>query len=175
VLPAPTEAMPKSVTLIAAIASNGVIGIGNQLPFRLPEDLKRFKALTMGHPIVMGRKTWQSLPRALPGRHNIVITRQLNFVAEGASVVASLEAALALVGDVPVFIIGGAEIYALALPRATCLELTEVAAAVEGDVFFPNYDRSQWHESNRSAHHDISANLRYDFVTYIRIDQHVEA
>lgn len=156
------------LTLIAAIAKNGVIGINNRLPFRLPEDLKRFKALTMDHPIIMGRKTWESLPRALPGRHNIVITRQRDFAAVGATVVASLDAALALIGDQSAFVIGGAEIYALALSQATCLELTEVAADIAGDVWFPFFDRSQWRETARSAHHDAAANLSYDFVTYLR-------
>ncbi|MBK9521566.1 MAG: dihydrofolate reductase [Rhodocyclaceae bacterium] len=157
------------LTLIAAVARNGVIGIDNRLPFRLPEDLKRFKALTMNHPIIMGRKTWQSLPRALPGRHNIVISRQTGFAAEGATVVTSLDAALAIAGNVPAFVIGGAEIYALALPRADMLELTEVAAEVAGDVCFPDYDKDQWQETTRTTHHDDAANLDYDFVTYRRV------
>ena len=157
------------LTIIAAVAKNGVIGIDNRLPFRLPEDLKRFKALTMNHPIIMGRKTWQSLPRALPGRHNIVITRQAGFTAEGATVVGNLEAALALIGNTPAFVIGGAEIYALALPKANCLELTEVAAVVAGDIWFPEYDHTQWRETARSAHHDNVAKLDYDFVTYRRV------
>lgn len=157
------------LTIIAAVAKNGVIGIDNRLPFRLPEDLKRFKALTMNHPIIMGRKTWQSLPRALPGRHNIVITRQAGFIAEGASVVADLDAALALTGDTPAFVIGGAEIYALALPQVACLEVTEVAEVVAGDVWFPEYDHKQWRETARTAHYDEAAKLNYDFVTYRRI------
>ncbi|MBP7080409.1 MAG: dihydrofolate reductase [Rhodocyclaceae bacterium] len=157
------------LTLIAAVARNGVIGIDNRLPFRLPEDLKRFKALTMNHPIIMGRKTWQSLPRALPGRHNIVISRQTGFAAEGATVVTSLDAALAIAGNVPAFVIGGAEIYALALPRADMLELTEVAAEVAGDVWFPDYDKDQWQEATRTTHHDDAAQLDYDFVTYRRV------
>ena len=151
------------LTLIAAVARNGVIGIDNRLPFRLPEDLKRFKALTMNHPIIMGRKTWQSLPRALPGRHNIVISRQTGFAAEGATVVTSLDAALAIAGNVPAFVIGGAEIYALALPRADMLELTEVAAEVAGDVWFPDYDKDQWQEATRTTHHPIDlCRLRSD-------------
>ena len=157
------------LTLIAAVARNGVIGIDNRLPFRLPEDLKRFKALTMNHPIIMGRKTWQSLPRALPGRHNIVISRQTGFAAEGATVVTSLDAALAIAGNVPAFVIGGAEIYALALPRVDMLELTEVAAEVAGDVWFPDYDKDQWQEATRTTHHDDAAQLDYDFVTYRRV------
>ena len=168
--PASGEGATTALTLIAAIANNGVIGIDNRLPFRLPEDLKRFKALTMNHPIIMGRKTWESLPRALSGRHNIVITRQAGFIADGATVVSSLDAAIAEVADAPAFVIGGAEIYALALPQATCLELTEVAADVAGDVWFPDYDHSQWRETARTNHHDAAANLNYDFVTYQRIE-----
>jgi dihydrofolate reductase len=160
--------MKNSLILIAAIASNGVIGVDNHLPFRLPEDLKRFKALTMNHAIIMGRKTWESLPRALPGRRNIVITRQANYLATGAYVVDSLTAALAMAGDEPSYVIGGAEIYALAMPLATQLELTEVAAEIVGDVWFPQFDRSQWREIARSRHHDDAANLDYDFVTYQR-------
>ena len=123
----------------------------------------------MNHPIIMGRKTWQSLPRALPGRHNIVISRQTGFAAEGATVVTSLDAALAIAGNVPAFVIGGAEIYALALPRADMLELTEVAAEVAGDVWFPDYDKDQWQEATRTTHHDDAAQLDYDFVTYRRV------
>ena len=160
--------MKNSLILIAAIASNGVIGIDNRLPFRLPEDLKRFKALTMNHAIIMGRKTWESLPRALPGRRNIVITRQANYTAAGASVVDSLDAALALVGNASAFVIGGAEIYALAMPLATHLELTEVVAEIVGDVWFPQFDRSQWREITRTSHHDDAVNLDFDFVTYQR-------
>ncbi len=160
--------MKPALTVIAAVARNGVIGIENRLPFRLPEDLKRFKALTMGHAIIMGRKTWESLPRALPGRHNIVITRQTNYLAAGASVVNSLEAALALVGGAAAFVIGGAEIYALAMPQATQLELTEVAAEVAGDVHFPRVQRDLWQEQKRESHTDTVSNLAYDFVTYRR-------
>ena len=156
------------LTLIAAVARNGVIGVENRLPFRLPEDLKRFKALTMGHAIIMGRKTWESLPRALPGRHNIVITRQANFLADGATVVTNLDAALAAAGDGPCFVIGGAQIYALSMSRATHLELTEVAADVTGDVYFPPYRQALWQETARVANVDAANGLAYDFVSYQR-------
>ena len=156
------------LTLIAAVARNGVIGVENRLPFRLPEDLKRFKALTMGHAIIMGRKTWESLPRALPGRHNIVITRQANYPADGATVVTTLDAALAAAGDGPCFVIGGAQIYALAMSRATHLELTEVAADVAGDVYFPPYRQALWQETARAANVDAASGLAYDFVSYQR-------
>ena len=160
--------MKPTLTLIAAVARNGVIGIENRLPFRLPEDLKHFKALTMNHAIIMGRKTWESLPRALPGRHNIVITRHANYSAEGATVVTSLDAALVVVGDAPCFVIGGAQIYDLAMSRATHLELTEVAADVDGDVHFPRYQRALWQEQKRESHVDAASGLAYDFVTYQR-------
>ena len=160
------------LTLIAAVARNGVIGIENRLPFRLPEDLKRFKSLTMSHPIIMGRKTWESLPRALPGRHNIVITRQANYLADGATVVTNLDtaldAALAAAGDGPCFVIGGAQIYALAMSHATHLELTEVAADVAGDVYFPPYEKAQWQEIARLSNLDNASGLAYDFVSYQR-------
>ena len=160
------------LTLIAAVAKNGVIGIDNRLPFRLPEDLKRFKALTMGHAIIMGRKTWESLPRALPGRHNIVITRQLNYSAAGATVVTSLDAALNVAltpaADGSCFVIGGAQIYALAMSRASHLELTEVAADAEGDVYFPPYQQALWQEITRLPQRDAASGLAYDFVSYQR-------
>ena len=156
------------LTLIAAVARNGVIGVENRLPFRLPEDLKRFKALTMGHAIIMGRKTWESLPRALPGRHNIVITRQANYLADGATVVTNLDVALAAAGDGSCFVIGGAQIYALAMSRATHLELTEVAADVAGDVYFPPYQQALWQETARAANVDAASGLAYDFVSYQR-------
>lgn len=127
------------IWLIAAAARNGVIGREGRLPWRLKADLARFKALTMGAPVVMGRKTWESLGRALPGRQNLVITRHPDYAASGATVVASFGAALMAAGDVPrVWVIGGGEIYRLALPHATGVQLTEVACEVEGDTAFPS-------------------------------------
>jgi dihydrofolate reductase len=165
--------MSAPFTIIAAVAKNGVIGKGNALPWHLPEDLRHFKALTMGHVVIMGRKTWESLPerfRPLPGRLNIVVTRDPTFRAEGATVVHSLQEA-AKVGSggtaKDVFVIGGAELYAHALPLAQRLELTEIEAEVAGDTFFPAYDRTQWREEKREA--GVSADgLRYAFVTYAR-------
>lgn len=156
------------LTLIAAVARNGVIGSNNTLPWRLPEDLKRFKALTLGHPIIMGRKTWASLGRPLPGRSNIVITRDLDFKAPGCQVVDSLAAALDACGNADeTFVIGGAEIYALALPVAHCLQLTEIHQDFQGDTTFPAIDRTSWRETARECHH-ADASLAYDFVTYER-------
>ena len=160
-------AVPR-LTLIAAVARNGVIGKDNALPWRLSEDLKRFKALTMGHPIVMGRKTWESLGRPLPGRSNIVITRTKDYRAEGATVVHTIDEALATAQDAAeVFVIGGAEIYTMTLPHADCLQLTELAADFEGDVRFPSFDRSQWRTTLREAHTGTDG-LAYAFVTYER-------
>lgn len=156
------------LTLIAAVARNGVIGKDNALPWRLSGDLKRFKALTMGHPIVMGRKTWESLGRPLPGRSNIVITRDKDYRAEGAVVVQSVDAALAAAQDTAeVFVIGGAEIYQLTLPRAGRLQLTELDADFDGDVRFPEFDRNQWRTAFREDHRSADG-LTYAFVTYER-------
>jgi dihydrofolate reductase len=154
--------------LIAALASNGVIGAGGGLPWRLPDDLKRFKTLTLGHPVIMGRRTWASIGRALPGRRNIVVTRRSGFAAPGAEVAASLEDAVALCGGAPLaFVIGGAELYAAALPIADALELTEIDAAFEGDTTFPAFERSAWREVRRERHRSAEG-LRFDFVRYER-------
>jgi dihydrofolate reductase len=129
------------------MSENGVIGRGGQLPWHLGADLKRFKRLTMGHTIVMGRKTWESIGRPLPGRRMVVITRQSGYQSEGVEVVGSLDDALALAraaGDDEVFVIGGAEIYRLALPRADRLYMTLVLAEVEGDRKFPDVDWGTW-------------------------------
>jgi dihydrofolate reductase len=159
------------VTLIAAVAANGVIGRDNKLPWRLPEDLKHFKALTMSHPMIMGRKTWESLPGRLPGRPHIVVTRNPDYRAEGATVVGSLPAALAAAGNADeVFVIGGAELYAHALGIADRLQLTEIASAFEGDTRFPAVDRAQWREmvrEDRRAQGD-DGGFDYAFVTYER-------
>lgn len=158
------------ITLIAAVARNRVIGAGNALPWRLPEDLQRFKALTLGHPIIMGRKTWQSLGRPLPGRTNIVVSRSADFAAPGGSVVGSLQAAVAMAasaGAGEAFIIGGAEIYAQALPIAQRLQLTEIDREFAGDAYFPAFDPAQWRETARELHH-AEAGFDYSFVTYER-------
>ncbi len=144
------------LALIWAMSRNRVIGRNNALPWHLSEDLRYFKRVTMGKPIIMGRKTWESIGRPLPGRTNIVITRDQNFQAGGARVVHSLDDALRLAEHVgviegadEVIVIGGAEIYALALPKAERLYLTQVHAEVEGDAWFPEFDLSQWQELAR--------------------------
>jgi dihydrofolate reductase len=160
------------IVIIAAVAKNGVIGKDNALPWHLPEDLKHFKALTLGHQVVMGRKTWESLPerfRPLPGRQNIVVTRNAAYVAPGATVVNSLAAAEnAGTSGRDLFVIGGAELYAHALPLADRLELTEIDREVDGNVCFPAFDRALWHEIARTP--GCSADgLGFAFVTYARI------
>lgn len=142
------------VVLIAALDRNRAIGRGNALPWHLPADLKRFKALTLGHAVLMGRRTAESIGRALPGRRNLVLTRGGRIPFAGQEPVASLDAALALLAPAePLMVIGGAEVYALALPRATRLELTEVDVAVaDADAWFPAFDASQWIERASEAH-----------------------
>jgi dihydrofolate reductase len=138
------------LALIAAVAANGVIGERNRLPWRLPEDLKRFRALTTGHAVIMGRKTWESLGGPLPGRQNIVVTRNRGYGAPGVEVAATLDDALALVRlPPPAFCIGGGELYRLALPRATILHLTEIHREFPGDATFPPVDPAQWPETAR--------------------------
>jgi len=160
-----------AVALVAAVAANGVIGAGNRLPWRLPADLKRFRALTTGHSIIMGRKTWESIGRPLPDRQNIVVTRQASFTAAGADIASSLDDALAQVRmPAPAFCIGGGKLYREALPRATTLYLTEIGRAFDGDATFPEFERSEWREINRETHADSTdSGLPYAFVTYQRV------
>jgi dihydrofolate reductase len=154
--------------LILARARNGVIGKDGVMPWHLPEDLAHFKKVTLGCPVIMGRKTWDSLPprfRPLPGRANIVITRQADWQAEGATRAASLAQALALCGDVPqAWVIGGAQIYAQAKELAQVAEVTEIEADFEGDAFAPQFDEG-WKEVARERHRSASG-LDYSFVRY---------
>ncbi len=162
---------PERVALVAAVARNGVIGRGLALPWRLPGDLARFRALTMGHAIVMGRRTWQSLPRALPGRQNIVVSSDARLAATGAEVVPSLAAALAAARPPqPAFVIGGAVLYAAALPQADAMYLTEIDADYDGDVVFPGYDRAAWREASREAVAATGDAPAHAYVHYIRRD-----
>jgi dihydrofolate reductase len=134
----------KSVTLIAALARNRAIGRGGQMPWHLPGELQHFKRSTMGKPIVMGRKTWEAIGRPLPGRQNIVLTRARDYLAEGAVCVTSLQSALALAEGEEVMIIGGGELYRLALPIAVRMLLTVVDCSPEADTWFPGWDESEW-------------------------------
>ena len=158
--------MTTRVYLIAAVASNGIIGKDGGMPWRLPEDLQHFKKLTLGHPVIMGRRTWESLGKALPGRENIVVTRTRGFEAPGAAVANSLDAALALCAGEPVaFVIGGGELYAAALPLAAGLVMTEIRRDYDGDARFPDFDRSRWKESQREGH-TAADGTKFDFVLY---------
>jgi dihydrofolate reductase len=162
------------LVLIAAVAKNRVIGKDNQLIWDLPEDMAHFKALTAGHTVLMGRKTWESLPprfRPLPGRRNIVITRQTNYAASGAEIANSLENGLQLASTAEtVFVIGGADLYRQALPLADVLELTEVDLEPEGDVCFPSFTASEWLESERIPLLS-SSGIACAFVRYRRQQQ----
>ena len=164
---APQTPMPR-ISLIYARAANGVIGHNNAMPWHLPEDLAHFKQLTQGGPVIMGRKTWDSLPprfRPLPGRTNIVITRQPDWQHAGALTAASLDAALKLCQQSEeVWVIGGAQIYAQAEPLAQRIEVTEIAQDFEGDAFAPPLSDA-WHETAREAH--VAGNgLAFSFVTF---------
>jgi len=162
---------PASLAIIAAVAANRVIGRNNALPWRLPEDLRHFRRLTLGHRVVMGRKTCESLDHPLAERDNVVITRQADFAAPGFRVVHSLEAALTGTPPaLPVFCIGGAQLYREALPRARTIYLTQVDRAFAGDAFFPEFDGRQWEERSRETHEvDGPDGFQYHFVVYQRI------
>ncbi len=158
------------VSVIAALARNRVIGIENRLPWRLPEDLTHFKALTLNHPILMGRKTFESLGRPLPGRTNVVITRNPTYKPDGCLVAASIPAAIALCQNTDeVFFIGGADLYAQAIPLADRLYLTEVDIDAMGDAWFPDYDKRAFREVSRESHTGEKGDaLGFDFVVYER-------
>jgi dihydrofolate reductase len=166
------------VTIVVARARNGVIGRGNELPWRLPEDLRHFKATTMGHAIVMGRRTFESIGRALPGRRTIVVTRDARWRHEGCEAAPSVEAALALAGRPgadasistdEVFVVGGAQVYERSLPLADRIVLTEIAQDFDGDAHFPAPDPRQWREASRSEHVS-STGLAYAIVEYRRAE-----
>lgn len=163
--------MAPELLLIAAVARNGVIGGDNRLLWHLPEDMRFFKQTTLGHAVIMGRKTWQSLPprfRPLPGRRNIVLTRDAGFDAPGAEVAASLQDAIARVAGQPqAFVIGGAEVYAQALPLAQQLWLTEIDHDFDGDAHFPDWPRRDFTELERT-HHDSGQGFGYQRVHYQR-------
>jgi len=156
------------VTFVVAMADNGVIGRGGGLPWHLPADLKRFKALTMGAPMVMGRKTFESLPGLLPGRRHIVLTRDPHWAATGAETVRDLTEALRAAGEPRLSVIGGAEIFQLFLPVADRIELTEVHASPEGDTLMPPFDPAQWGEVARETHFAEVGRPAYSFVTLAR-------
>ncbi len=175
----PPDRLPH-LAVIAAVARNGVIGRGGTIPWRLPADMAHFRALTRGCPVIMGRRTWNSLPerfRPLPERTNIVVTHQADWQAPGARAAASLDDAVAQARTVTppqgrVFVIGGAELYALALPRADTLELTELQADIAGDTVFPPWNRDDFIEVRREAHAAAGPDApAFHFVTYRRAER----
>lgn len=159
--------MSKLTIIVATDAQRG-IGINNTLPWKLPEDLAHFKRLTTGHPIIMGRKTFDSIGRPLPNRRNIVVTRNAAWRHDGVEVVASIEAALALLDGAEGFVIGGAEIYKQSLHLADQLIITEIAQTFDCDAFFPEVDASVWQEAAREQHVSEASGLQYAFVTLRR-------
>ena len=159
------------LTSIVAIAQNGVIGKDNDLIWHLPDDLKHFKNLTKGHTIIMGRKTWESIgSKPLPKRRHIVITRNSEYVASGAEVVTSVETAIALIeNDEQPFIVGGAEIYKLAMPHVQRLELTYVHHEFDGDTFFPEFDKNEW-ETTSETRHEADEKHKWPF-TFVQLNR----
>jgi len=163
------------ISIIAAVSKNGVIGKANDLPWRLPDDMKYFMQTTQGHHVIMGRKNYESLPekfRPLPNRTNIVITRQANFHATGCSVLHNLDDGIQMAKanlEEELFIIGGAEIYKAALAKTDTLYLTEIDAEVDGDVLFPSWNKDEWKEISRQHHEaDSKHKFAFDFVVYKR-------
>ena len=157
------------IYLVVAIAENGVIGAKGKLPWHLPEDLRHFKRVTLGHPIIMGRRTWESLGgKPLPGRENIVVSRTAGFDAPGAHVAMSFEAAIALcAGESVACVIGGSALFAAALPVADGLVITEIHKSYQGDTFFPDWERAAWRVSQKESHTSADG-VRFDFVLYER-------
>ena len=163
----------KGVTIIAAAGENDALGKNNKLIWYLPEDLKRFKKLTSGHAIIMGRKTFESMPKALPNRRNIIITRNKNYLAKEAEVCSNVEDAISLVkNDLQPFIIGGGEIYRQSMALANRIELTRIHKEFDADTFFPNIPDSKWKLISTESHSDFkSNNLNYSYLTYIKINK----
>ena len=159
-----------NLSIIAALADNGVIGRDNQLPWRMPADLAHFKRLTLGKPIIMGRRTWESLPGLLPHRTHIVVTRDRDYRAEGGFVVHSIGEAIAFAGDAEeMMVVGGATLYAQTLPLASRMYLTYVHQRIDGDTVFPEYERAEWCEVGRERHEADARNpFPYSFVTLQR-------
>jgi len=157
------------LTIVVATDANRGIGIDNKLPWRLPEDMAHFKRTTMGHPVIMGRKTFDSIGKPLPNRRNIVITRNPGWKHEGVEAVTSISTAIELVGDTPACIIGGAQIYAETLPFANRLIITEIGKTFDCDAFFPTIDPKQWKEVAREKYHSQPNGFDYAFVTYEKI------
>ena len=159
----------QTISIIVATANNGVIGVNNTLPWHLPEDLKRFRALTTGHHIVMGRKTYESLGRLLPNRTTVIVTRNAHYQVAGALIASSLNDAIKKCGnDEEIFLIGGAELYQDALKVANKLYITEIDLSIEGDAFFPKFDMTQWQKTSQED--GVSEQgLKFSYLSYARI------
>lgn len=157
------------LTIVVATDRNNGIGINNQLPWHLPEDLAHFKRTTSGHPIIMGRKTFDSIGRPLPNRRNIVITRNADWQHDGVEAAASIAAAKALVGDAPAFIIGGGQIFADTLADSERLIVTHIDKTFDCDAFFPAIDPAQWREVAREAHRSAAGGFDFSYITYDRV------
>lgn len=162
-----------TIALIAAMGTNRAIGFGNKLPWYLPDDLKRFKAITSGHPVIMGRKTYESIGRPLPNRANFVVTKNSQFQAQGCTVCSSIEEAIELAKKIDsqeIFIIGGSEIYALGLPYANKMYLTFVDTAPDGDVYFPEFNEKEWEVVSSETHEqDDKHPWSFEFKELVRI------
>ena len=168
-------APPREIVLVVARAVNGVIGRGGTLPWHIPADLRHFKAVTTGAPMIMGRRTFDSLPGLLPGRRHIVVTRDRSWRAEGAERAGSADEALALAGPGRVSVIGGAEIFRLFAPIATAVELTEIHAAVEGDTVLAAFDPALWREASRQDHDARDGLPAFSFVRLVRASGQVQS
>src|SRR3989344_1565971 len=158
--------MPQTISLIAALGKNRVIGNENKLIWNIPADMKRFREITSGKSVIMGRKTFESIGKPLPKRKNIIITRDKNYKADGCIVVHSLNGALKAAGDGEIMVIGGAQIYAEFLPRANKMHLTVIGREFEGDAYFPEYNKDEWKEVSREGHEENG--LNYSFVDFER-------
>mgnify|MGYP001552911254 FL=1 len=160
--------MKQKISIIVALAKNHVIGKDNQIPWHIPKDLQYFKRITLGKPMIMGRKNYESIGRPLPGRKNIILTRDKNFTAEGCTIVHTKEEAVAATDNAEeIMIIGGGAIYEMFMNEADTLYLTEIDANVDGDVFFPEYDKTLWKEASREAGEE-NLDWNYDYVVYER-------
>ncbi len=166
--------MAARISIIAAVAKNGAIGADNKLPWNIPEDLRNFKRLTLGHPVIMGRKTFDSIGKPLPGRHNIVVSRNAALQIDGCEIADSLDAAIRTAESQnpdEIFIIGGAQIYAQAMKFARRLYLTEIDKDIKGDAFFPPFSGTEWVEKERRRGDDPADKTRFDFVVYEKIKE----
>ena len=162
--------MNKTITIIAALARNRAIGLDGRMPWHLPAELQHFKRVTMGKPMVMGRKTWESLGRPLPGRQNIVVTRQAGYRAEGVDVVNTLEQAIEVADGAEIMLIGGGELYRQGLPLATRLVLTLVHCEPKADTWFPEWDAAEWREVDRQRFEPDEANpFSYEIVEWLKL------